>query len=320
MRLPVLPGRPVLPRFSRAVEYCLACSIALGALCVGGLPGVAPQAMAQAMPSPMTARERLHQSDQWAEIQKHLPDPATASAAELETQGDILRARRFPEDAMDYYRYAIVRGGNMASLTNKLGLSELELRNIQLAMVCFQRVVKMNRKGAEGWNNLGAAEFLEGSTNSAVSDYKKAIKLDKKNAVYHANIATAYFSTKDFGAARREMAAALADDPQVFERREGTGGVSAHVLSSQDRARFSFEMAKLYARSGMQDQMLHSLAMAYECGMDVQREMEKDPLLAPFEMDPRVVALVHDEQIVRNRRDATVTAFQDGNASPANPL
>jgi len=37
-------------------------------------------------------------------------------------------------------------------------------------------------------------------------------------------------------------------------------------------------------------------------------------------MDPRVVALVHDEQIVRNRRDATVTAFQDGNASPANPL
>src|SRR5437868_5906524 len=44
-------------------------------------------------------RARLHDSDQWLDIQRHLPDPATASPKMLEQQADILRARRFPEDA-----------------------------------------------------------------------------------------------------------------------------------------------------------------------------------------------------------------------------
>src|ERR1700679_3098088 len=102
-----------------------------------------------------SARERTHQSEQWLAIEQHLPDPATASPSELEMQADILRARRFPEDAMDYYRYALARGGNAASLTNKLGLTELEMRNVQLARAYFQRAVKMSKRDPEAWNNLG---------------------------------------------------------------------------------------------------------------------------------------------------------------------
>ena len=51
------------------------------------------------------------------QIQPHLPDPATATPQTLELQADILRARRFPADAMDYYNYAIARGGNVSVLT-----------------------------------------------------------------------------------------------------------------------------------------------------------------------------------------------------------
>jgi tetratricopeptide (TPR) repeat protein len=67
----------------------------------------------------------------------------------------ILRARRFLEDARDYYKYALARGGNSASLTNKLGLTELEMRNVQLARAYFQRAVKMSKRDPEAWNNLG---------------------------------------------------------------------------------------------------------------------------------------------------------------------
>ena len=57
-------------------------------------------------------RELEHQSPDWAAIEKHLPDPRTASASALEMEGDILRARRFPEDALDFYGYALRHGGN----------------------------------------------------------------------------------------------------------------------------------------------------------------------------------------------------------------
>jgi tetratricopeptide (TPR) repeat protein len=257
--------------------------------------------------APPTARELMHQSDQWQEVRKHLPDPDTASPQALEQQADILRARRFPEDAMDYYKYALDRGGNPAALLNKQGLAELEMHHIQLARVYFQRVVKMDRKNAEAWNNLGAAEFVDGRTSASISDYKRAIKLDRHKAVFHANLANARFDSKDYRGARREIATALELDPHVFEM-EGNGGIAAHVLSAADRARFAFEMARMYARTGMEEEMLHALARAAEAGMDIQREMEHDSILARYEMDPRVVIVVRNAELLRATRTPTISS------------
>jgi Flp pilus assembly protein TadD len=262
-----------------------------------------------------TSREQLHQSDQWHEIQKHLPDPLTASPQELEEQGDILRARRFPEDAMDYYKYAMDRGGNPPALLNKLGLAQLEMHHDQLARVYFQRVVKMDRSNPEAWNNLGASEFIDGRTQSAISDYKKAIKFSRHTAVFHANLAGAYFQAHNDSGARHEIAAALELDRHVFES-QGNGGVAAHVLSTADEARFSFEMAKMYARTSMEDAMLRALAKAAEAGMDIRHEMEHDPVLAKYSIDPRVIAVVRHAELLRATRIPTISAADVGeNAS-----
>jgi tetratricopeptide (TPR) repeat protein len=247
-----------------------------------------------------SSRERMHESEQWQAIKEHLPDPATATPQDLERQADILRVRRFPEDAMDFYKYALARGGSAPLLLNKIGLTELEMKNVLLAQSYFQRVVKMNKKDAQAWNNLGATEYVNGTPLNAISDYKKAIKLDRHQAVFHANLATACFGQKDYGGARREIAMAIRLNPRAFDHPEDGGGVAAHVLSSEDRARFSFEMAKLYARSGSEEQMLHSLAAASEAGMDVQREMHKDVVLSKFETDPRVLVLVHNAESLRS--------------------
>lgn len=294
MRLPVCPSR--------------------SAFCLLAVASISVSSAAQSSSATESVRERLHHSEQWMAIEKNLPNPATATPQALEAQADILRARRFPEDAMDYYRYALARGGNVPPLLNKLGLTELEMRNVVLARSYFQRVVKMSKKDADAWNNLGAVEYLDGYSANAVSDYKRAVKLDRREAVFHANLATAYFGQKDYGGARREIAAAIKLDPKIFERTSSDGGVSAHVLSAEDRARLSFEMAKLYARNGLEEQMLHSLSMASEAGMDVQHEMRKDPVLAKFEMDPRVVILVHNAQALRASRAAT--ASTDGVVPP----
>jgi tetratricopeptide (TPR) repeat protein len=277
----------------------------------------AARAAAQQQSATSLERESLHETELWRELQSHLPDPNTASAQALELEADILRARRFPEDAMDFYHYAMARGGNMSELWNKVGLTELELRNVELARACFNRAVKTNKRDASAWNNMGAVEYLDSSWQAAVSDYKRAIKLEKGQAVFHSNLATAYFGTKDYGGARREMATALRLDPHVFDRQDGTGGVEAHVLTSKDRARFAYEMAKLFARGGDQEQMLHSLAMASEAGMDVQREMHRDLILAQFENDPRVVVLVHNAQMMRAAKAGMVSAQGTVPAPPA---
>lgn len=305
MRLPVATNSPAI--MIRSVRI-----FALSVICLCSVTCFCSRLAAQEQASNLPIRDRMHQSEQWAEIQRHLPDPVTASSKDLEQQADILRARRFPMDAMDYYRYAMDRGGDAPSLVNKLGLTELEMKNTQLARSYFQRAVKLNRKNGEAWNNLGAVEFIDGQPDRAVSDYKKAIKLEKHEAVFHANLATAYFQTKNFGGARREMAAAMKIDPHVFDRREGFGGISAHVLSSQDRAQYSLEMAKLYAQHGLEGEMLHSLAMASEAGMDIQREMRKDPALAKFEMDPRVLVVVHNAQALRASRGNAISGVMSG--------
>jgi tetratricopeptide (TPR) repeat protein len=285
-------------------------------LCLAIAALLTASSIAQDLPLP--DRDRLHQSDQWAQVQSHLPDPATATPQALELQADILRARRFPQDALDYYRYAVARGGNSASLLNKLGLAELEMRNIELARAYFQRAVKLDRKYAEAWNNLGAVEYLDRTSDQAVSDYKRAIKLDKHDAVFRANLATACFERKDFGQARRQITEALKIDPTIFERREGTGGIAAHVLTAEDHARFSYEMARLYAREGLEEQMLHALAVASEAGMDVQHEMHRDPALAKFELDPRVVVLVRNAHMLRVGHADSVSESSPV-ASPAQP-
>jgi len=208
-----------------------------------------------------------HQSPEWASIQRHLPDPETASIRELEQQADILRARRFPEDALVFYGYALKRGDDPVKLYKKIGVTHLELRNMVLAELFFRKAVKLNKKDAEAWNNLGAVEYLNHQFGSSIGDYKKAVKLEKSSAVYHSNLGMAYFDQHDYKKARKEISVALKLDPEIFTHKSSTTGVSAHVLSPEDRARFCMEMAKTFAQAGNYDEMIHSLSMASDNGI-----------------------------------------------------
>ncbi|MBS1801422.1 MAG: tetratricopeptide repeat protein [Acidobacteria bacterium] len=239
-----------------------------------------------------------HQSPSWDSVRAHLPNPTSATAAQLETAADILRARRFIVDAMDYYQFALQRGGNQVVLLNKLGVSELELREISAAKSYFQRVVKLQKKNPEGWNNLGAIEYLTGRYENAIGNYKKAIKYDKESATYHSNLGTAYFEKKDYEAARKQYEIALKIDPEMMDHHSSIG-VTARMLSPEDHARFCFEMARLYAQRGDEATMLHFLTMASEAGFDVLDHMTYDGALGKYRKDPRVLLLVKNSQEMR---------------------
>ena len=249
-----------------------------------------------------------HDDPQWTTIQTHLPDPLTASAAKLEVAADVLRARRFPADALEYYNYALQRGGDQALLLNKMGVTELELQNMMAARAYFTRAVKVKKKNADGWNNLGAVEYLQRRYRNAVSDYDRAIKINKKESSFHSNLGTAYFDMKQFESARKEFEIALKLDPEMFERRRMAAGVTAHLLSPEDHARFCYEMARLYAKNGDEANMLHSLQMASEGGFDVATEMGRDSSLASYRKDPRVLIILQNARALRAGRTTAVAA------------
>jgi tetratricopeptide (TPR) repeat protein len=240
------------------------------------------------------------ESPQWPEIQRHLPDPATASPDRLELAADVLRVRRFPENAVDYYLYALKRGAEESKVLNKIGVTELELGNRRLAREYFQRIVHLKKKDADAWNNLAAVEYLDGLNGSAISDYKRAIKLNKKSAIFHSNLGTAYFQAKDFERSRKEFDVALKIDPDLMAHRAGVGGVTMRMLSPEDHARFNYELARLYAQHGDEAKTLHYLTAACEGGFDVIEAMKHDEVLGPYRKDPRVILLVHNAQALRS--------------------
>ncbi len=248
--------------------------------------------------SPEQQRALRHSSPQWIAVEGHLPNLESATPAALQMEGDVLRARRLPEDAIDFYQAAMRRGGDQAGLLLRLGVTELELHNITAAQIYFRRVTRLDRRNGEAWNNLGASEYLTQNYAEAISDYRRAIKLNKKVASFHSNLGTVYFAHKDFESARKQFDEALRIDPQLFERETGSGMI-AHVLSPEDRARFCFEMAKLALRRQGEQGMLYWLAKASEAGSDLQGEMAGDMTLSAFRKDPRVLTLIANERALR---------------------
>jgi len=245
-------------------------------------------------------RTALHNSTEWQMLQPHLPDPQTASAASLETAGDVLRARRFPQDALDYYGYAVARGGNVSDLLNKMGIVRLELRQTDLARQMFLRTVRAKKNDSQAWNNLGVTEYADHHYTAAIVDYKRATKLNRNSAVFHSNLAMAYFEQNDMASARQQFAIAIQLDPKIMQEQE-LGGITAHIIGSKNYPEMCFEMARLYAHNRDAESTRLWLAKASESGYDVRAGMSEDVVFRPYMKDPEVILMLTNSSQMRKR-------------------
>jgi tetratricopeptide (TPR) repeat protein len=218
------------------------------------------------------------------------PPAASATAPELETRGDELRAQKLYLDALDYYRAAL-RKSPTALLHNKMGLTEMQLMHLKEAKKSFERAIKADRKYADGYNNLGVIHYLNRKYGKAIKQYRKAIALRENSPTYHLNLGSAYFSRRDFDRARAEYARALQLDPEVFEHRSQVG-VAAQMSSPGDRAHYSFLIARMYAGAGDLERSLLYLRRAMEEGYKKIDDVYKDEEFAALRKDPRFAELM----------------------------
>jgi tetratricopeptide (TPR) repeat protein len=218
-----------------------------------------------------------------------VPNPS-ASAEDLELQGDQFRAQKRFLDAIDFYNAALAKQPS-ALLWNKEGMAYLLLQRREQAAKCFDHAIKLDKHAPEGYNNRGYIEQMEKQYDKAIKYYTKALKLRPTDAVFQYNMGSSYFGKHDYVHAAQAYKAAFALDPDIFNR-VSRMGVMVQATSPEDRAAFSFMVAKMYAQAGDFDHSLEYLRKAMEDGYKDINKVYTDSEFATMRTDKRFEELM----------------------------
>jgi tetratricopeptide (TPR) repeat protein len=197
--------------------------------------------------------------------------PAPKKEVGPELKGDILMARKMYREAVDMYKEA----PETAVTLNKIGIAYHQMLDFDSAKRYYDRSLKMNGKYAEAINNLGTIAYARKNYRRAISQYKKALKINPDSASIYSNLGTAYFARKNYDDAMKAYQTAISLDPEVFEH-SSTAGVLLQERTVEERAKFHFYQAKLYAKNGMSDRALLCLRRALEEGLKEDRDKLRD--------------------------------------------
>ncbi len=219
------------------------------------------------------------------------PPQAEATVADLQARADELRAEKLYLDALDYYHAALAKEPHSAGLLNKIGITELMMQRYREAKKSFEQSIKANRTFADAYNNLGVVYYEERKYGAAVKEYRHAILMDTNSASFFSNLGAALFAKREFEPAVLAYQKAVELDPDVFER-TSRGGVTAQLPSPEDRARYDYTVAKLYAKMGFSDRSLEYLRKALEAGYKDFKNVYKDTEFAELRKDKRFTELV----------------------------
>jgi tetratricopeptide (TPR) repeat protein len=237
------------------------------------------------------------QSSQSDQIQiappmRQVPPPSSsATAAELEKQGDDLRAGKQYLDAIDYYQAALAKEPQNAAVSNKLGIAELMLQRFKQAGKNFEQAIRKNRTFAEAYNNLGVIDYERHKYGPSIKQYKKALAMQPDSASFYSNLGASYFARKEFEHATEAYSKAVELDPEIFNRTSHVG-IAAQMASPEDRAHYDYVLAKLYAKIGDRDRSLQFLRKSMEEGYKDVKAVYTDPEFADLRKDARFAELM----------------------------
>lgn len=223
------------------------------------------------------------------------PPSATATAEDLVARAEILHAQKSYLDAVDYYRAALKKQ-NSAITWNKMGITQLQLGRDEDARKSFEKAAKLDKAYPDAINNLGVTDYKLKKYSRAIKRYKKAIELREATASFHSNLGAAYFSKKELNRALAEYQRAFQLDPTVFERNSKIG-VVAQMSSPNERAEYSYLLAKMFAEAGDLNRSLDYLRKAMEDGYKGIDEVYKDKEFVELRKDPRFNELMASKPV-----------------------
>lgn len=265
-----------------SAKFCSTIAVLIAACVAQGQPSAQPE-KTSALRSD-TSRDGLTQ-----------PKPLAGKDANLapELRGDIFMARKMFREAIEQYQSL----PETAILVNKIGIAYHQMMDLRNAKKYYERAIKLNRHYAEALNNLGTVYYASRSHRRAVNQYKRALKEAPNSASIWSNLGTAHFARKKYDQAMESYEKALSLDPEVFEHR-GSAGVLLQERSVEERAKFHFYQAKLYAKNGMNDRALIYLRKALEEGYNERNKIKDAPEFAAMKDLPEFQEIVEKQQRV----------------------
>lgn len=204
------------------------------------------------------------------------PKPNTPAVVTPEMRGDIFMARKMYREAVEAYKDG---GTRDAVLINKTGIAYHQMLELDVARKYYEKAVRINPKYSEALNNLGTVYYARKNYRRAISQYRKALKVTPNSASIYSNLGTALFARKNYDQAMKAYETAMALDPDVFDH-HSAAGVLLQDRSVEERAKFHYYQAKLYAKQGMADRALLCLRKAIEEGLKERDKITEEPAFA----------------------------------------
>jgi len=149
----------------------------------------------------------------------------------------------------------------------------------------------LNSKYAEAVNNVGAVDYMRKNYKGAAKYFKKAVALDETHSTYHVNLGAAWFSQKQMDRAIAEYTRAVELDPDAL-RHDSRTGIAAQIASPEERAQFSYTLAKVYAKRGDVEGCLQCLRKAKEDGYRNLANVYRDEEFSRLRDNPRLQEVV----------------------------
>lgn len=222
-----------------------------------------------------------------------LPDitkPAQLDVQAAELRGDLARIHEDFASAVSYYRQALRGDPHNAQLTNKLGISYLQLGNHGSARKAFGQAIKYDPHFVNAFNNMGALDCIDRKFNPAVRYLKQALALDESNASAHLNMAEAWSGLGQMDRAMTEYARAIELNADILSG--SPDGVMVHVGTPEQRGRVDFLIARAYAKRGNVEGALEFLRRAQENKFTDLAKVYEDPTFKALWDDPRLQKIV----------------------------
>ncbi|HWZ33805.1 MAG TPA: tetratricopeptide repeat protein [Bryobacteraceae bacterium] len=219
-------------------------------------------------------------------------DPAKALSPEM--RGDILMARKMYREAIETY---LQGPKDSPIMVNKIGIAYHQLLDLESAKKQYERAIKLDSRYAEAINNLGTVFYARKSYRRAVNEYRKALRINPESASFLSNLGTAYYARKQYTEMAVAYQKALEIDPDVFERRSSTG-TTLQERSVEERAKYHYFQAKIYAKSGQMERALMCIRKALEEGFKEKEKFLKDPEFAVLKDNQEFKLLMAAEQKV----------------------
>ena len=200
--------------------------------------------------------------------------PASQPAHGLtpETRGDILMARKMYREAIDTFSE---EPHKTAVIYNKIGIAYHQLQQLDAAKKNYEQAVKLKHDYADALNNIGTVYYAKKNYRRAISYYNRALRINESASVY-SNLGTALFARKQYDEASDAYQKAFSLDPDVFEHKSNYGTL-LQDQNVEERAKFHYYLAKMYAKAGRNELALQYVRKALEEGFKDKKKLNEDP-------------------------------------------